>query len=648
MSISRNVVSTLSNALKFHKMSTKKEHKKFKGQGLNFKGKLIGIAEVAHAHGDAMCQQTLTSLKESAANAREQAGDHKKRIVINLTLEHGLRVLDERTKSAEFQHRMETVAFVCRDADDERVFCYIASVGAGKHFLYAVKTAQPAAGAVTGISELIAAIMDKNVEAAPADPLSDDLQPSNSPMASLTQEISDVDVNDVTVKPVRGRVPSTSSSEGSESDETPNEAVVERKESSVAPEMKSSDSSLPAPPEITVEPAAAKSKLEESGESKQVETFGVEIYIPKKTGSPPKPLRRKKGQGPSLDEDIAKFNYGLEFKAKLVGVEEMGAATGDKMKMAEDAMERLKASLTSSKEHKQRITVDISLEGIRIMDEKTRRLLFLHPVHNLVFIAFDVKGDLRGCGYIAAVKGQCDFIGIKSMEKSCENLVSALQELIALSFEVKVQELMKTKQKTEEEKLLEQSMKDRSASYRSIQGLPAGPPTTALEDFLLEETGRDKEQVKAELENLQELMDKGDALRSGYNNYEEKIQEHKAGKLSTTVMARFGNKDKLDTILGKVERVWFPGVAEDKLRVKWLLPKEGVSDEFVVTIKPKPEGDAPHEYTVQPDEPPDVTFFGLTPNTIYTVYVSAAHQGKLSNPGIGSERTLPIRESLVD
>ena len=76
---------------------------------------------------------------------------------------------------------------------------------------------------------------------------------------------------------------------------------------------------------------------------------------------------------------------------QLVGVESLGSNAGDKMKMCEDALERLKAELASTKEHKTRITVDVSLEGIRIMEEKSRKLLYSHKVHQLVFIAFDVK-----------------------------------------------------------------------------------------------------------------------------------------------------------------------------------------------------------------------------------------------------------------
>ena len=47
--------------------------------------------------------------------------------------------------------------------------------------------------------------------------------------------------------------------------------------------------------------------------SNQESAPALEVFIPKKSGSPPKPNNRKK---PSLDDDIARFNYGMEFRAK--------------------------------------------------------------------------------------------------------------------------------------------------------------------------------------------------------------------------------------------------------------------------------------------------------------------------------------------
>merc|ERR1712136_382716 len=142
---------------------------------------------------------------------------------------------------------------------------------------------------------------------------------------------------------------------------------------------------------------------------------------------------------------------------------------------------------------------------------------------------------------------------------------------------------MKSKQKTKEDEKIIEDMKVRSASYLSMVGLPeesASPELNALTTI----QDRDPEELKGQLESLQQLMDKGDALGAGYNDYEEKIQEHKQGKISSSVLQRFGNRDSVDEVIGKVERVWFPSVESNRLRVKWLVPRKGMADEFHVYI----------------------------------------------------------------
>lgn len=355
----------------------------------------------------------------------------------------------------------------------------------------------------------------------------------------------------------------------------------------------------------------------------------------------------------SLDEDVKKYAYGVEFKAKLIGFDEIEALSGDKMAIAEDSLARLKAAVLASKEHKLKINVEVSFDGVKIYDEKTRKLIHHHEAHQIQFIAFDVK-EPRACGYIVLLGNLTyRFLGLKSMEKTSTNIVQAIQELICLSYELKVQQMSRSKKApeiTEDEKI-------RSASYRSQVGLPP-PPNTDLEEILttsgthlevvkqLEE--QDMEKVHGQLEALHRLMDKGDALGDGYQGYEDKIQEHRQGKISSTVLARFGNKDNIDTVLGRVERIWFPGIAEDKLRVKWKVPQVGKADTFIVRINPAPtEDDAPQEVTVEAHQPPDVTFCGLDPNTIYTITVATTFDGRVSNPCVGTEKTLPVRSDSI-
>ena len=60
---------------------------------------------------------------------------------------------------------------------------------------------------------------------------------------------------------------------------------------------------------------------------------------------------------------------GVDFKAKLVGVEDVSEARGDKM--CQIAMAKLKAGVKASREHKLRINVNVSLDGIKLIDEKS-------------------------------------------------------------------------------------------------------------------------------------------------------------------------------------------------------------------------------------------------------------------------------------
>ena len=67
---------------------------------------------------------------------------------------------------------------------------------------------------------------------------------------------------------------------------------------------------------------------------------------------------------------LARFaGGGVDFKAKLIGVEDVAETRGDKM--CQIAMAKLKAGVKAAREHKQRITVNVSLDGIKIIDDKS-------------------------------------------------------------------------------------------------------------------------------------------------------------------------------------------------------------------------------------------------------------------------------------
>ena len=59
----------------------------------------------------------------------------------------------------------------------------------------------------------------------------------------------------------------------------------------------------------------------------------------------------------------------MSFKAKLIGILEVSEARGDRM--CQEALSDLKTAIRAAGEHKQRITINIAIDGLRLRDEKT-------------------------------------------------------------------------------------------------------------------------------------------------------------------------------------------------------------------------------------------------------------------------------------
>ncbi|NXB90664.1 DAB2 protein, partial [Vidua chalybeata] len=143
--------------------SSKKEKKKgpektdesllarFKGDGVKYKAKLIGIDDVPEARGDKMSQDSMMKLKGMAVAARSQ-GQHKQKIWVNISLS-GIKIIDEKTGVIEHEHPVNKISFIARDVTDNRAFGYVCG-GEGQHQFFAIKTAQQAEPLVSDLKDL--------------------------------------------------------------------------------------------------------------------------------------------------------------------------------------------------------------------------------------------------------------------------------------------------------------------------------------------------------------------------------------------------------------------------------------------------------------------------------------------------------------
>ncbi|GAB0086756.1 Protein disabled [Sergentomyia squamirostris] len=132
------------------------------------------------------------------------------------------------------------------------------------------------------------------------------------------------------------------------------------------------------------------------------------------------------------------FGDGVTFKAKLIGILEVGEARGDRM--CQEALQDLKMAIRAAGEHKQRITIHVTIDGLRLRDEKTGDSLYHHPVHKISFIAQDMT-DSRAFGYIfGSPDSGHRFFGIKT-DKAASQVVLAMRDLFQVVFELKKKEI---------------------------------------------------------------------------------------------------------------------------------------------------------------------------------------------------------------
>ncbi|XP_066863021.1 disabled homolog 1 isoform X1 [Kogia breviceps] len=180
----------------------------------------------------------------------------------------------------------------------------------------------------------------------------------------------------------------------------------------------------------------------------------TELQVAVKTST--KKDSRKKGQDRSEATLIKRFKgEGVRYKAKLIGIDEVSAARGDKL--CQDSMMKLKgvvAGARSKGEHKQKIFLTISFGGIKIFDEKTGALQQHHAVHEISYIAKDIT-DHRAFGYVCGKEGNHRFVAIKTAQ-AAEPVILDLRDLFQLIYELKQREELE--KKAQKDKQCEQAV----------------------------------------------------------------------------------------------------------------------------------------------------------------------------------------------
>ncbi|XP_040013844.1 disabled homolog 2 isoform X1 [Xiphias gladius] len=154
------------------------------------------------------------------------------------------------------------------------------------------------------------------------------------------------------------------------------------------------------------------------------------------------PFKKEKKKVPEKTDEylLGRFQGdGVRYKAKLIGIDDVPEARGDKM--SQDSMMKLKGMAVAARsqgKHKQRIWVNISMSGIKIIDEKSGVIEHEHVVNKISFIARDVT-DNRAFGYVCGAEGQHQFFAIKTSQQA-EPLVIDLKDLFQVIFNMRKKE----------------------------------------------------------------------------------------------------------------------------------------------------------------------------------------------------------------
>ncbi|XP_030229280.1 disabled homolog 1 [Gadus morhua] len=130
-----------------------------------------------------------------------------------------------------------------------------------------------------------------------------------------------------------------------------------------------------------------------------------------------------------VTDPTARFHGdGVRYKAKLIGMDEVVQARGDKMCL--DSMMKLKGQEAASRshgKHKQKVLLRVCSEGLKIVDEKTGCVMYEHDARRISSLKRD-ESDCRALAYVFQHLGSYTLFYIK-MANMADPVLDDIQQV---------------------------------------------------------------------------------------------------------------------------------------------------------------------------------------------------------------------------